>query len=111
MSNVTHIKQSPPDQIWITAVDELVYLARKRGLSNMVGATSAAIEKLHKEIFLLNGDEFNDSELCKNLTFCELICELMMNGCDLDHGNANRHDRIAMIDQLIDSLRTMRRRM
>lgn len=112
MSNVTQIKQAPRDKLWDDAVDTLVSLVWKRGLTNMVGATSKAIEKAQERLVVFIGKEkFYESELSKNFTFCQEICDLMMNGCDMDHDNANRHDRIAMIDQLIDSLRTMRRRM
>lgn len=109
--NVTQIKQAQRDPVWHRAVTSSDLLAEERGICNMAAVPSKVLEGIQEELVLLKGNEFHETELCRNLSFYQEICDLMMNGCDMDHDNANRHDRIAMIDQLIDSLRTMRRRM
>lgn len=99
------------DFVWQQAVNKMYLLAEDKGICNMAAVPSKVIQDMQEELVLLKGNEFHETELCRNLSFYQEICDLMMNGCDMDHDNANRHDRIAMIDQLIDSLRTMRRRM
>lgn len=105
-SNVTQIKQSPRCPVWDEAVTDMDLLARARGICNMAAVPSKVIERMQEGVH----EKFHETELYKNLSFCQEICDLMMNGCDLDHDNANKHDRIAMVDQLIESLRTIKRR-
>jgi len=109
--SVTPIKPVPMDVVWESAIATMHLVAKLRGICNMAAVPSKVIEDMREQLVLLKGNEFHETELYKNLSFCQEICDLMMNGCDLDHDNANKHDRIAMIDQLIESLRTMRRRM
>ena len=106
--NLKPIKPSSFDPVFRGAVARMCVLAELRGICNMAAVPSRVIEDMHDDLVLLKGNEFYETEQCTNLTFCQQICDLMMNGCDLDHENATKSDRIQMIDKLVESLEKMR---
>ena len=93
------------------AVVRAEIVADTNGICNLAAIPGAAVDGIEESHLLMQGNEFYETELSRNLEFAKTVFDLTMNCLDINEDVANRHIRIAQIDKMKIGLDELRRKL
>ena len=90
-------KKTKYDELWRKDVARIEVLIEREGMYNALGAILEALQNIEKERANDGGEEFHESQECKNLEHCQEVVSCAMTACDLDitYGHAEAR-KVAM---------------
>lgn len=93
------------------AVTHAEIVADTHGLCNLAAIPGTAVDGIEESHLLMQGNEFYETELSKNLEFAKSMFDLTMNCLDINEDVANRHIRIAQTKKMIKALHELLERL
>ena len=93
------------------AVVRAEIVADTNGICNLAAIPGAAVDGIEESHLLMQGNEFYETELSKNLEFAKTVFDLTMNCLDINEDVANRHIRIAQTKKMIKALHELLERL
>lgn len=93
------------------AVTSAEIVADTNGICNLAAIPGAAVDGIEESHLLMQGNEFYETELSRNLEFAKTVFDLTMNCLDINEDVANRHIRIAQTKKMIKALQELLERL